>query len=249
MDQESALIKQQMEETRSALADKLETLEQQVVYSMHGATTAVLDTVTAVKDAVHDSVEQVKGSVEETVETVKDTLDVQRQVKRHPWTMMAGSVALGYVGGVLLDRAEQDRYRLTRLSPGVADLPTAERLSFGEPTSKGNVAQAPSSPSTSSNWLGDVSAAFEKEISLVKGMAIGTMMSMVRDLFIQSVPKPLKPNLEDVMDRITVKLGGEPVHGPVLREASPGGFPVRENEVGPSPGVSHFERAEPVPEP
>ena len=41
MDNESEVIRQQMDETRSALSDKVELLEQQVVETVHGATTAV----------------------------------------------------------------------------------------------------------------------------------------------------------------------------------------------------------------
>jgi len=103
---EREVIRQQMEETRAALTDKLETLEHQVVDTVQGATTAVQETVATVKDAVQETVETVKGSVQETVETVKETFDLNRQVDRHPWLMFGGAVAVGYLGGRLLTSEE-----------------------------------------------------------------------------------------------------------------------------------------------
>ena len=65
------MIKQQMLETRAALADKLETLEQQVVGTVHSATSAVTDTVACVKEAVQQTVESARESVHGTVEAVE----------------------------------------------------------------------------------------------------------------------------------------------------------------------------------
>ena len=107
MDNESEVIRQQMDETRSALSDKVELLEQQVVETMHGATTAVADTVDNVKEVVHDTVQTVKDSVQETMDSVKNTLDVQRQVEQRPWIMMAGATAIGFLGGCLARREQR----------------------------------------------------------------------------------------------------------------------------------------------
>jgi ElaB/YqjD/DUF883 family membrane-anchored ribosome-binding protein len=221
-----------MEETRTALTEKLETLEQQVVTTVHDATSAVADTVEAVKEAVHDSVEKVKGSVEETVETVRETLDIRCQVERRPWTMVAGSVLLGYVAGSLMDRAEQERLRLIRRGQLLAEpgrpgregprLESPSRFDLTEPAAKPNGAHAATPESTVSHWLGDVGNTFEKEITKVKGLAIGTMIGVVRDLIAPSVPEQLRPELADVMNSITTKLGGKPIHGPILPEPGPG---------------------------
>ncbi len=73
---------------------------QQVVDTVQGATTAVAETVENVKDAVHD-----------TVETVKDTFNLHLQVKRHPWAMVAGAIALGWLAGYLLRRRRPHRSR------------------------------------------------------------------------------------------------------------------------------------------
>jgi len=226
MDHESEVIRHQMEETRTSLAEKLETLEQQVVCTVHGATNAVTDTVEAVREAVHDSVEKVKGSVEETVETVRETLDIQRQVERHPWAMMTGSVVLGYVGGSLLNHTQQEHYRGSSLGPVYphSDRQTTEGLR-NDGNSRIPVQEALTSdngPRTSGmehHWLDEAGQMFETEISKVKGLAIGTLFGVLRDLIATSLPEPLKPELHEVMDSVTTKLGGKPIHGPVLSES------------------------------
>ena len=89
MDSESQVIHQQMEDTRTSLQDKLESLEQHVTDTMHNAT-----------DAVTDTVDSVRGAVQDTVDSVKDTFDVRHQVERHPWTMFLGAALVGFVGAV-----------------------------------------------------------------------------------------------------------------------------------------------------
>jgi len=115
MDNETEVILEQMEGTRASLAEKLETLENQVVGTIQEATSTVSETVQQVKDAVTDTVETVKDTVEGTVESVKDsmhdtvesvkeTFDVRRQVQNHPWLMFGGSFVAGYVASRLMRR-------------------------------------------------------------------------------------------------------------------------------------------------
>ncbi len=111
MDSEPEVTRADMDETRAALSEKLETLEHQVVDTVQGASNAVADTVESVKDAVHD-----------TVVNVKDALNLHLQVKRHPWGVLAGSIALGYLLGYLLFRGRSDRPALSgRSEPAARD--------------------------------------------------------------------------------------------------------------------------------
>ena len=50
------------------------------------------------------TVQAVKGTVHDTVDSVKNALDLERHVQRHPWALLAGSVATGYVLGRLVSR-------------------------------------------------------------------------------------------------------------------------------------------------
>src|SRR5438105_4518592 len=64
MDQNPDVIRHNIEETRSALTDKLETLEHEVFGTVREATQAVSDTVENVKETVACTVENVKEKVE-----------------------------------------------------------------------------------------------------------------------------------------------------------------------------------------
>ena len=90
MDQEPEVIRQQIDQTRSALTEKLETRENQV-----------RDTVTNAKTTVEETIGSVKSTVHETVATVKRTFDLPYQVERHPWGMFGGSILVGYLVGTL----------------------------------------------------------------------------------------------------------------------------------------------------
>jgi hypothetical protein len=52
---------------------------------------------------------------------------------------------------------------------------------------------------------------FAPEIQELKGLAIGTIMGLVRDALKRSVTPPLSSELERVVDRVTTKLGGVPL--------------------------------------
>jgi ElaB/YqjD/DUF883 family membrane-anchored ribosome-binding protein len=185
MDNKHEVTGAQLGETRAALSEKLETLEQQVVDTVHGATNAAAQTVDIVKDAVH-----------ETVAAVKDTLDLRLQVDRHPWAMVGGSMALGLVGGYLLFRRGATPPAANgRNPPAPLDTPRKSALRNGDVTDSQPVSGA--------------------EIAKLKELAIGTFLGLMRDMITQSAPEPMKPGLAYVIDGITVKLGGEPIHGPV----------------------------------
>lgn len=227
MDNESEVIRQQMDETRSALSEKVELLEQQVVETVQGATTAVAETVGSVKEVVHDTVQTVKDSVQETVDSVKNTLDLQRQVEQRPWTMMAGATAVGFLGGCLLRRGGEGRTNDDRLhlrgSPAVGAAFASQNGNGAAPSHRvptrspetENGATSPLPPPQPS-WLAKVGESFEGEITQLKGLAVGTLLGIVRDMVAKSVPAPLERQVEEVIDGITIKLGGHPVRGRIL---------------------------------
>lgn len=217
MDNEPEVIRQRMEETRSSLSDKLEALEQHLTGTVEGAAAAVADTVESVKDVVQTSVETVKGTVQDTVDTVKDTFDLRRQVDQHPWAMLGGSVALGYLAGRLLGRSDADRPRVAEGGPARASMfshwPTAEHNGG----LRGHTAPPASAPEPPEPGLFSVVAEkFGPELAQLKGLALGTLFGVVRDLITQALPEQMKPHLTDVMNGITTKMGGEPIHGSVL---------------------------------
>jgi len=222
MPDEPEVIRQQMEETRADLAAKLETLEQHVVDTVTGTTSAVSETVENVKEAVQETVEAVKGSVQSGVESVKDAFDLSAQVDRHPWFFMAGSLALGFWGGLFM----QQPHRRSRTSGRSAADYYSPRTAMGSPRASalgenlaGDGARQPfagTSPTeTRPGLLGSLTSEFSEEFKKLKSIAVGTGFGLVRDLLSQSLPESLKPRISEIVDNVTTKLGGEVVQGPI----------------------------------
>jgi ElaB/YqjD/DUF883 family membrane-anchored ribosome-binding protein len=103
-ERETADVEHQIKETRSHLAEQVEALEHHVGDMVHDATTAVSATIESVKETVGKTVDTVQEAVKGTVSSVKHALDLGGHIRRHPWLMLAGAVALGYVCGNLFLR-------------------------------------------------------------------------------------------------------------------------------------------------
>jgi len=257
-----------MEETRTSLQAKLETLEQQVVNKVQDSVTAVTETVESVKAAVQDTVDTVKDTVQDTVDTVKDTvqgtvdtvrgtvqdtvdtvkssLDISEHVQRHPWAMLLGSAAVGYVGTCLLERSWSAPSR-TALPPG--PVPT------GEPSMRGSSGyrfadheafastQRTSEPVTeakpaskaeakSESWFSTLNDMFGNEIAQLKGLAIGTVLGVAREMLTTNTPPPIGQELGQMIDTLTTKLGGRPIHASFLGDLVAGGEATTEGGNG-----------------
>lgn len=216
MAEEPDVIRDQIEETRSALTDKLETLEGQV-----------RETVQSAKETVEDTIENVKSSVQQTVTSVKRTFDLTYQVDRHPWAMVGGSFLTGLVLGHYLEgRRQQQHLRSIRAyaergpdllrSQGVPESLAAERSNGARPVAPPTQAFAaePAPP----GLLRQLLHTFDDEIEKVKEVAIGAALGIVRDLAKESFPK-LAPQIDEVMNSATAKVGGQPIAGPLVEPA------------------------------
>jgi ElaB/YqjD/DUF883 family membrane-anchored ribosome-binding protein len=219
---ETEVIREQMEATRSDLSDKLEQLENQVVNTVQEATSTVADAVQGakdvvetVKDTVEGAVESVQGTVENvtgavggamegvrdtfawTADCIRQTFDLPKQVDRHPWLMMGGAAAAGFAAGKLLDRAPQAARALGRAAQA-----------------GGRVAE--SAASAASGLWTTLENSFGAEIHKVKELALGALLGAVRDVVAQAAPSSMSNPIGDIIDSFTSKLGGKPVEGPVL---------------------------------
>lgn len=92
METDPEVIRQQVEETKLQLVEKLDTLEQHVADTVQSAGSAVNATV----ETVHETVESVTGAVHETVKSIGSALDVRGHVQAHPWLVVGGAAALGF---------------------------------------------------------------------------------------------------------------------------------------------------------
>jgi len=194
VDNELEVIRNEMEETRSSLADKLEALESEFRGTVEGATSAVANTV----EAVQETVATVKETVQETVESVKETLDIRKHVERHPWAMFGGACALGCLAGFLLGPRRRSRPP-AEAAPSAPPIPTRNGA--------GHRNGAAQKTSARTEEPGVVESTFQE----LRGLAVGTLMSVLREVLSSAVPSSLAPDLAGVVDDLTTKLGGKPL--------------------------------------
>lgn len=235
MDRESKMIHREMEQTRSALAEKLETLERKVSSTVEGATdvvqdatAAVSDTVETVQDAVEETVATVKGTVQEAVSTVKDTFDIRRQVERHPWAMLGGAMVAGFLaerwlggGGpkrvaagvtsMAVDSAEKSLgYGKARDDHGNGKHGHRKHANGKQARSKVAV-DTPAEAGQGEEGLGQVLRA---ELGQLKKLAISATLGVVRDMVAESLAEEISKPFGQILDAITDKLGGAPLPRP-----------------------------------
>ena len=103
-DNESKAIRAGMEEPRSGLVDKIETLEQGIKDSWQTATETVSETMDSVKATVETTVHAVQGAVHDTTDAIGHAFDLAAHTRRHPWLMLGGAVLAGFAVQTLLGR-------------------------------------------------------------------------------------------------------------------------------------------------
>jgi len=217
------VIRDQMENTRTALSEKLEELENLVTAKVVDATQEVAQTVETVTGSVQETVETVKETVEETVETVKDTvegtiaavkegvsavkemLDLPAYVDRYPWIALGGSMAAGYLIGEYFSwrNARHSSRSQTTFTARESTQAPVYTNGHGTDGRAGTETARPKTPS----WL----QRLEPELSKLKGLAIGMLMGTIREMVTQSTGEKVGSSLADIIDSATEKLGGTPM--------------------------------------
>src|SRR5262249_41385001 len=140
-------------------------------------------------------------------------VDVKRHVQQQPWAMMGLSAAAGFLTGRLLEKRRSGE---PPISPSAGNGKHGRKARLAG--SRGGPAARPLSSAASAAGSGSskFSEAFAPEIARVKGLAIGTLLGVVRDIVACATPEKIAPALAEVIDNVTVKLGGEPIPGPVV---------------------------------
>lgn len=234
---EMSIIRSQMDETRNSLTHKLEQLEHRVTDTVQGAA----DTVENMKHAVEDTVSNVKNTVQETVSTVTTSLhdtmhsvgeaiSISHHVERHPWAMMAGATAVGFVGGYLLmskseDRRAEERFRHLAASQGrpPETLEYDSRAGFvpQEPVRRDATRETTREMRSSANsnaffdWL-------KPATSQIQGLAIGAALGLAKELVSRNIPKPMTNQVNELFDGLTTSLGGQVMRGSLLDQLGKG---------------------------
>jgi ElaB/YqjD/DUF883 family membrane-anchored ribosome-binding protein len=188
-EREPEVIKQEMEETRASLTEKVGALETQVVNTVQSATTAVSDTVAEVKTAVQDTVETVRDTVKNTVESVGEAFDVRQQMAKRPVVVLGVSTALGFLAGRLFHRMVA--------GPAYHHAAPPRPVSFTSPPSGGGAADGGSHgggwtdkiSSIGHEWLDQLGRKFSKELSEISDLAVATVSSHLKDVVTEGLPK------------------------------------------------------------
>ena len=201
-DNDTEVIKRQMEETRLSLAQKIENLSDQVSQTVQEATEAVSGTVETVKEAVSDT----REAVHETVQSVKRSLDLASHVQEYPWLMMGGAVAVGFAAG--------------RLIPSLAT-PSPRRELAAKLSSNGQITERAIPPRREEEaGPSRLHSALASEVGKLKPLAVSLLLGLIREKIIRPLDPPLSNSLAELVDEVTVNLGGTPMKWP--ETSSPG---------------------------
>lgn len=194
-EQKTDEMRDEIDSTRTGLADKLDALENHV-----------MGTVQSAQETVEDSIQIAK----ETVASVKRTFDIKHHVEQHPWAIVGGCFVAGLALGAWFQSGRRPRQTLDRAAGREVGF-SASSVVPGKQRGNGNFAGAaplpePEAPPPSWPGLFDL---FHDEIAKVKGMAIGYVLGIARDAIKEAAPQ-WKPQIDDMMNSVTTKLGGEP---------------------------------------
>jgi len=187
MENEPEVIRQNMQDQRTALTEKLEALEEKVM----GVATSVTDSVESVKEGVTDTVEAVKETVENTVEAARDLFNLSEHVRRHPWVVLGGAVGVGFLVGALLRRRGREPVarRSRRDAPPAAD-------------HQGNGARKEAEPGPADSLFSSVTAGLNR----IKDAAFGALFGTVERVLAQELPQAVESHIKTFVDDSVTKL-------------------------------------------
>jgi hypothetical protein len=236
MDEETEVIKQQMAETREALSEKIDCLEQKVLRTVEGTTDMVANTAESVAEAVQGTVNKVAGAVDHAVDVAKESLDLRKQVQLHPWAMFAGSVAVGFMGGRLLMMAARSRF--VPMAAGYA----IDRFQSSMPSRAGEPGgfRPSASPRTSS-----ILKRFEPALNKLKDVALTATSNIVSEMLVSAAPIALRDQLRQVVAEFSSALRGEQQPTSSSQEPESTEFPSQQQAADVTPpmpvphGASH----------
>jgi ElaB/YqjD/DUF883 family membrane-anchored ribosome-binding protein len=196
MQQDIADTCQDIEDTRSAITEKLEILEERVRETVEGA-----------QSSVHEIVETVKGTVGDTVETVKRTFDVPYQVDQHPWLMVGGATLAGYLlgswGGGSMSPVFSTNDSASSAAGTTADMSASHAKHDRLPPSDN---ESSVHPQLQKGMGSSILDQLKDEIAIIKVVAVGALISTIGEMVKQAVPT-LAPHIE----RARSQRGGQPL--------------------------------------
>jgi len=214
MENETDVIKHQMEETRTALTEKLEAVEELVASTVKETTQTVSETVSNVTDTVENTVNTVAESVESVTESVKSAFDISGYVDEHPWLVLGGSVALGYALGSLLPSPRPSGGRPSRGTyfNGSSGYQAAAAPAAAPPASSGATSYTGSQEASSGGGISSFLQGLQPVVDKLKGLALGTAAGVIGEMLVKNLPDNLKSEVTSLIDDTTRRMGGTILH-------------------------------------
>jgi len=214
------VIRDEMEQTRASLADKLGALETQVRETVSGASEAVHSTVEGVKEVV--------SSVKETAETVTEQFSISRQFEQRPWAAFGVSVAAGFAAAYLLDRMTAAAASAVVARPGQSFVPPIHlqpvhpapapaapsggdhHTMLGELGSRALGKLSDTALESLESALPDVKQVMGTAVKGLESLAVGGLMGFIREMAAQHLAPQWSGEATKLIDQVTEQLGGKP---------------------------------------
>ena len=223
-DQQEAILRD-MKETRASMSEKLEALENQVadkVQPVADAVERVSEAAAHIVEDVKDTVHEVTGKVEETVKAVSSAFDLREQFARRPWLALGVAATTGCVLATLLGRRSRSAPETS--TDSVSRSKHGKNGSNGWHRSEAKVKPAQNKETDLPEGL------FTEELRKLKGLAIGSLMNVLRELAKKGLPDLIGSRIADEIDTLTSRLGAEPIPGSVLGNEPEGERDKQENQ-------------------
>ncbi len=228
MEDQSKAILKDMEDTRSSMSAKLEALEDKVTGTVQPMTDAVervteaaasavervTEAASNIVDNVKETVHGVAEKVEETATAVTKALSLRRQTQRHPWMVFSIAATTGCVLGSFL--GGRTRRKPSR-SPASDESRQRQRR---EGNSKSFSKEAARSSLSSLSVSTSKEGVFGETLQHLKGLAVGSLMGLLRDLAKRSIPGTIGAKIAEEVESLTTRMGVQPIAGPILSEDS-----------------------------
>ena len=171
------LIQEQMKETKSQLSDKLESLEQQ--FQVTDAVQTTRSAVAATAEAVHATAEGVTGALQ----SVSNAFDIRRQIEQHPWMVLGGAAALGYLAHELLTGTELKTAQSLEAATTLGEFPPQNGHAPDHRESPVNVAATAAATRAYNETL-----MMSSPLLQLKSLALNTLLGIAREAATRAVP-------------------------------------------------------------
>lgn len=104
IDRDPKMLPARLEESGASKVEQLDTLEERIKDTGHGATGAATRAMEGVKAAAETTAHAVQGAAHSTSKAMGRAFDLPAHVRRNPWLLLGGAMLVGAAAGYLVGR-------------------------------------------------------------------------------------------------------------------------------------------------